>query len=48
MQACFNTWKASRAFLESNTHFNFLLAPSLAKCSFNGWAIQVKPFMNCL
>ena len=31
-------------FSESDTHFDFLLAPSPAKCSFNGWAIHAKPF----
>ena len=46
MQALFNAWKASREFSESNTHSDFLLAPSTAKCSFNGWAIHAKPFMK--
>ena len=31
MQAHFNAWKASRASSESDTHSDFLLAPSLAK-----------------
>ena len=31
MQAHFNAWKASRAFLESDTHSDFLLAPSPAQ-----------------
>ena len=46
MQACFNTQKASRASLDKDTHSDFLLAPSPAKCSFKGWAICPKPFMK--
>ena len=46
MPAYFNVWKASRESSESDTHSDFLLAPSLARCSFNGWAICAKPFMK--
>ena len=39
IQAHFNAWKASRVSSESDTCSDFLLAPSPARCSFNGWAI---------
>ena len=46
MQACFNTQKASRASSDKDTHSDFLLAPSPAKCLFNGWVILAKPLME--
>ena len=48
MQACFNASNASRASSDKDTHSDFLLAPSPAKCLLSGWAIQAKPFMNHL
>ena len=44
MQACFNAQKAFRTSSDRDTHSDFLLAPSPAKCSFNGWAICAKTF----
>ena len=48
MQACFNASNALRAPLDKDTHSDFQLAPSPAKCSLSGWAIQANPFMKCL
>ena len=45
MQAHFNGLKRPPGcFQIANIHSDFLLAPSLAKCSFNGWAIHNKTF----
>ena len=43
IQPCSKAWKASKASSDSDTHSDFLLAPSPARCSFNSWAIHVKP-----
>ena len=49
MQACILMLGKPPEHLQTVTHaLDFLLAPSPAKCSFNGWAIHAKLFMNHL
>ena len=48
MYACFNALKAFKASSESDTHSNFLLAPSPAKCLLSGWAVHANPLMILL
>ena len=48
MHTCFNVSKAFKASSESDTHSDFLLAPSPVKWSLSGCAIHVKPFTYLL